>query len=390
VEHWGTVIEYASGSASYPPDTATLTLSGNTRVRRLTVLSYGTAAHNTAILAPGGSTPVLLDSIYVEARGTGDANYGMVVMGNGASLGITQSHIGASNGGSGNNGLVLEDGARVSLTDSTIWGRGGADSNGILNWGNGANLVGDDIMVEASGATGSNIALSNQSSKATVQGGSFRGRDGNLACGICNFTAQVLATDVECDGNSTSGTSYGLRNDLGTADLLGGRFHAGGNDTADAIALYNNSFEIAFAPSLKAHEVRAAVGGGNNCYAMVNEAGGRAMLVGGEYWAAVCNQNYGVYNSGADSTLEINNALINSSGGFDNFFGLYAGPNTTTHISNSELRGNDYALNIQGGNGHLQFVFLNGILTGDASHINCNAVSQGGTFYDNSCPPEAP
>jgi hypothetical protein len=137
-------------------------------------------------------------------------------------------------------------------------------------------------------------------------------------------------------------------------------------------------------------EVWASVGGSNNCYAMYNEDGGRAILVGGEYWAAVCNQNYGAYNTGTDSTLEINNALINSSGGFDNFFGLYAGANTTTNISNSELRGDDYALSSQAGSGHLQFVYLKGVLTGDASNMHCNAVSQGGTFYADSCPPEVP
>ena len=391
VEQWETVIQSAAGSATYPPDAATLTLSGNSRVRRLTVLNYGTAAHNTAVLAPDGAAHVLLDNIYVEARGSGDTNYGMVVMGGSTSLGISQAYIGASNGASGNNGLVLEDEVSVSLSDCSIWGRGGVDSNGIQNWGNNANLQGNDITVEASGATNSNTALSNQlGARATLRGGFFSGRDGdNFACGICNFTAHVSATGVESEGSSASGTAYGLRNDLGTADLQGGRFHAGGNDTADAIALYNNSSEIAFAPSLMAREVWASVGGANNCYAMVNEGGGRAMLAGGEFWAAVCNQNYGVYNSGADSQLEINNALINSSGGWDNFFGLYAGANTTTHISNSELRGDDYALNIQGGSGHLRFVYLNGVLTGDASNMDCNAVSQGGTFYDNSCPPEA-
>lgn len=392
VEQWDTVIEYAAGSANYPPDTATLTLSGNSRVRRLTVLSHGTAAHNTAVFAPDGAAHVLLDNIYVEARGTGDANYGMVVMGGSTSLGITQAYIGASNGASSNNGLVLEDDVNVSLTDCSIWGRGGADSSGILNWGNNANLQGDDITVEASGATGNNAALSNQlDARATLRGGFFSGRDGSgIACGICNFAAHVSATGVESEGNSASGTGYGFRNDGGTAELQGGRFHAGGEDVADAIAIFNNSNQVAFAPSLMVREVWAAVGGANNCYAMRNESGGVAMLVGGEFWAAVCNQNYGVYNTGADSQLEINNALINASGGSDNFFGLYAGANTTTHISNSELRGDDYALNTQGGSGRLQFVFLNGVLTGDASNTHCNAVSQGGTFYDNGCPAEVP
>ncbi|MGD2077146.1 MAG: hypothetical protein PVH18_02110 [Chloroflexota bacterium] len=389
VEQWETVIEYAAGSASYPPDTATLTLSGNSRVRRLTVLSYGTAVHNTAILAPDGAAHVLLDNIYVEARGTGEDNHGLVVMGSNTSLTINQAYIGASNGANSNTGLVLEDDVSVSLADSSIWGRGGSYSNGILNRG---NMQANDITVEASGATINTIALSNQlGARATLRGGFFSGRDGSeIACGICNFDAHVSATGVESEGNSTVGTGYGFRNDSGTAELQGGRFHAGGNDTADAIAIYNNSYEIAFAPSLMVREVWASVGGSNNCYAMYNEDGGRAILVGGEYWAAVCNQNYGAYNTGTDSTLEINNALINSSGGFDNFFGLYAGANTTTNISNSELRGDDYALSSQAGSGHLQFVYLKGVLTGDASNMHCNAVSQGGTFYADSCPPEVP
>ena len=71
---------------------------------------------------------------------------------------------------------------------------------------------------------------------------------------------------------------------------------------------------------------------------------------------------------GNGSSLEINNTLINSSGGWDNFFGLHAGADTRTDISNSELRGDDYALNSEGGSGRLRFVYLNGVLTGDASN----------------------
>jgi hypothetical protein len=392
VEQWGTVIEYGSGSANYPPDTATLTLSSNTRVRRLTVLTHGNANHNTAVWAPDGAARVLLDNIYVEARGDGEANYGLVISGTNVSLGITQSYIGAAGGASGNTGLVLDGGAWLSLDGGSFWARGGADSVAISIWGENTTLRAHDIMAEANGAANSNTGLSNQlGGRATLQGGIFSGRDGeDFACGVCNFRSHVSATGIETEGKSTAGTSYGFRNDNGTADLQGGRFHAGGNEAADAVAISNNSNEVAFAPSLMARGVWASVGGSDTCTAMRNEAGGVAMLAGGEFWAAVCTRNYGVYNTGNGSSLEINNTLINSSGGWDNFFGLYAGADTRTDISNSELRGDDFALNSEGGSGRLRFVYLNGVLTGDASKMSCNAVSQGSTFYSNTCPPEVP
>jgi hypothetical protein len=132
-------------------------------------------------------------------------------------------------------------------------------------------------------------------------------------------------------------------------------------------------------------------GGADNCYAMYNEAGGTAMLVGGEFWAALCSStHYGAYNTGSGSTLELNNALINAGGGYAPFYGLFAGEGTTTYIIHTELRGGTYALRTEGGSGRLQFVHLNGSLTGDASHLNCNAVTQGGVFYADGCPPEVP
>ncbi len=392
VEQWGTIIESNGSGSQEVPDTATLVLSANTRVRRLAVLANGTGSYNTAILAPPGTRRTLLSDVYAEARGSGSTNYGLAVAGPDTYLGVERADIGAANASDKNIGCFNTDGAGAGLGRSSFWAWGGAHATAMLNYGTDSQIQASYASAEGSGATVNNAGLSNSTgARATLRGGLYTGRDGETrACGICNYDGHVSAIGVETEGKSNSGTGYGLLNNIGTVDLQGGRFQAGGDENADAIAIYNNSNQVAFAPSLMAREVWASVGGANNCYAMVNEAGGVAMLVGGEYWAAVCTQNYGVYNTGSDSTLEINNALINSSGGFDNFFGLYAGANTTTNVSNSELRGDDYALNIQGGSGRLRFVYLNGILTGDASTMSCNAVTQDSTFYDNGCPPEVP
>jgi hypothetical protein len=387
-----TTIENSSGSLNDPPDTATLTLSSGTAVRRLSVLASGTTDNNAAILVPDGWYNTVLSDVYAEARGAGTVNYGIVITGSNIFLTFDYVHIGAKNGTESNTGLLNEGGANVTLNGGFFWARGGGvDSVAIANRGSDTRLQTYGITANANGATVLNMALWNtENARATLNSGSFNGRDGSgVACGICNEKGGgVSAIDVGASGNSDTGTGYGLLNDGGMANLQGGSFHAGGN--AAAIAISNNSDEIAFAPSLRAHEVWASVGGADTCIAMLNEAGGSAMLVGGEFWAAVCKYNYGISNTGSGSKLEISNVLVNSSGGADNFFGLTAGANTTTRISNSELRGNDYALSIDGGYGRLQFVFLNGDLEGDASNLGCNAVTQHGTFYANSCPPEVP
>jgi hypothetical protein len=201
----------------------------------------------------------------------------------------------------------------------------------------------------------------------------------------------AIGVDVEGVGNSAE--NYGLRNDGGEAHVQGGKYHAWGDDAGDAYGISNNSDVAALAPSLMVREAWVSVGGGDNCYAMYNEAGGAAMLVGGEFWAAVCNStHYGAYNTGSGSGLEINNALLNARGGpWGLFCGLFAGAGTGTNISHSELRGDEgTALRAEGGSGHLQFVYLNGDLTGDAGNLECNAVTQDGTFYADGCPPEVP
>ncbi|UCG22683.1 MAG: hypothetical protein JSW55_10905 [Chloroflexota bacterium] len=391
-ERWGAIVENTGGDASFPPGTATLTLSRNTHVRRLTVLATGTSAYNAAILAPDGTAQTLLTEVFAEARGAGGVNFGIVISGTNTSMAVDQVQIGASGGANSNTGLLNGGGARITAHDGIFWAWGGVRSYAVTNSGANSDLQATDMTAEASGASVDNMGMWNrEGARASLLGGHFSGRDGNgLACGICNENGHVSPTAVGAEGDIASGTGYGLRNDGGTADLQGGRYHAGGNESADAVAISNNSDEIAFAPSLMAREVWASVGGSNYCYAMRNEAGGKAMLVGGEFWAAVCNHNHAVYNTGSGSTLEINNALVNSRGGSNNFFGLYAGADTTTHVSHSELRGGDYALNIQGGSGYLKFVYLNGVLTGDASNMVCNAVNQGNAFYADACPAEVP
>jgi hypothetical protein len=388
---WQTVIGYAGGSASEPPDTATLTLASNASVRQLRLLTTGTAAHNAAVLVPAGTLGTTISHVNAEAWGAGTTNYGMVVTGAETYVALEHVNAQAGNGTETNIGLLNTADANVTAADGSFRASGGDNGYAIVNR-DGSELRAQDVTAEANGASVNNVALWNHdSARAELSGGLFRGRDGaGLACGICNDNSHTAAIAVQVAGSSNSVENYGLRNDDGTAELRGGDYGAGGGEGADtyAYAIWNNSSEVAFAPSLMARGAWAHVGGGDHCYAMYNEAGGNAMLVGGELWAAVCHStHYGAYNTGSGSSLEVNNVLINAGGGYPPFYGLFAGEGTRTDISNSELRGGTYALRTEGGSGHLQFVHLNGLLMGDASQLECNAVTQGGAFYADSCPP---
>jgi hypothetical protein len=392
-DRWITIIESNIGSSTNPPVTATLKLSSNTGVRRITILAASSVDNNAAIIVPAGSTHILLTDVYAASYGAGTINFGIIVTGTTTSVAIDQVDIGAANGTDTNTGMLISGGADVTLHGGAYWAMGGTDSYAIINSGSNTNLETYSISAQANRAVAINIALLNtDNARANLHGGSFNGRDGSgVACGICNEDGGFVSTiGAEVEGESTTGTGFGLLNDGGTAQLQGGRFHAEGTENSDAYAISNNSNEVAFAPSLMVRDVWASVFGADTCITMLNQAGGSAMLVGGEFWAGVCNNNYGLYNTGSESSLEINNVLVNSSGGFDNFFAVFAGANTTTKISHSELRGDDYALNIDGGSGSLQFVYLNGDLVGDASNLDCNAITQNGTFYADNCPSEVP
>jgi hypothetical protein len=389
---WQAAILSAGGSASEPPDTATLTVASNASVRQLRVVNTGTAAHNAAVLVPAGTTGSTLSHVSAEAWGEGATNYGMVVSSADTYLALEHVNAQAGNGSDTNIGLWNAAGAQVTVADSAFWVSGGDNAYAMVNRGDGSELRAQDVTAEANGASVDNVALWNQdSARAELSGGSFSGRGGaGLACGICNDDASAGAIGVDVQGSGNSVENFGLRNDGGTAELQGGEYHAGGGDDAgDAYGISNNSNVVAFAPSLMVREAWVYVGGADNCYAMYNEAGGAAMLVGGEFWAAVCNgPQYGAYNTGSGSGLEIKNALIQANA-VGPPYGLFAGAGTRTNISHSELRA-DTALQADGGSGHLQFVYLNGDLTGDAGNLVCNAVTQGGTFYADGCPPEVP
>jgi hypothetical protein len=388
-----TDIRFASGSANEPPDTATLTLSSNVSVRQLRLLTTGTAAHNAAILAPAGTYGTTISHVNAGAPGAGITNYGIVVSGADTYLDLEHVNAQAGNGSDMNVGLLNTADANVTAADSSFRASGGDHAYAIINRGAGSDLRAHDLTAEANGASVDNVALWNEdNARANVSGGALSGRDGaGLACGICNDDSNVELIAVKVEGSGNSVMNHGLRNNGGTAQLQGGQYHAGGGDTGDAYGISNNSNEVAFAPSLMVRDAWVNTGGADNCYAMYNEAGGSAMLVGGEFWAAVCSSTqYGAYNTGSGSTLELNNVLINSRGGSPPFYGLFAGEGTTTHIIHTELRGDTYALRTEGGFGRLQFVHLNGSLTGDASHLDCNAVTQSGAFYADGCPPEVP
>jgi len=392
-ERASTSIVNTIGSFNDPPDTAGLTMSRNSGVRRLTILSSATSGNNLAILVPEDTYVSLID-VFANANGAGSVNYGIIITGSNTAMTINHAYIGAQNGTESNIGMLVGGGAGVTVQGGYYFARGGgADNYAIINRGNNSTLRSYDMIAEANGATDLNMGFWNtDNARAYVQGGLFKGRDGSgVACGICNGTdSHVSAIGANVEGESSTGTGYGLLNDGGTASIQGGRVYAGGNENSDAYGISNNSSTVAFAPALMVRDVFVSAFGANTCIAMLNEGGGRAMLVGGEFWSVICNVHYGVYNTGTDSQVELNNTLVNSSGGFDNFYGLYAGAGTLTRISHSELRGDDYALSVDGGSGHLQFVFLNGVLEGDAGNLMCTAVTQGGIFYDNSCPPEVP
>jgi hypothetical protein len=188
-----TTITCSVSSESFVPTQATLVLAGDASLRDLTVGNSGTIS-NTALLAITGTARTLVADVTALAHGSGFFNSAIVLTGSGTD---------------------------VTLKDVTALSEG-ADTH---NYG---------LYIE-------NSVL------ATVRGGSFAGRGGSFALGICSLGPGTVleAINATALGEGGSHSSYGLYQDGGTVRLAvtqldGSFFRPSG--TLTCFQVYDGSF----------------------------------------------------------------------------------------------------------------------------------------------------
>ena len=399
-----TVITSNASSSTSPPTEATLTLAGDSSLRDVTVGNEGTGANNVALRATGGATQVLVADVTVRALGAGTDNAAIYVGGGGTGVTLQRVTALAENGTGDNVALANDDGAAaVTLHGGSFTARGGTDALGIRNDGSGATLDAEGVTALGEGGTIQSSGLYNTQA-ATLRLGSFTGRQGTKAEGICNAgaSARLEAEGVSALGEgSLSNYSRGLDNSSGAVALLrGGSFtgregtyahgiHSAGSGTEldaegvtalgenanDNYGLHNYDAAVTrvrtgsftgrggasaagihnegTGTSLEAEGI-AAVGeeGAANNLGLYNYLGAAATLRGGSFTGRGGSDGVGIYNWGSGSSLEAGDVTALGEGGSMRNWGLYNQEAATLHGGSFTGRGGDTAKGIYNGYGY--------------------------------------
>jgi hypothetical protein len=309
-------------STGSPATQATLVLTHHVSLRDLTVGNGGTSANQVALLAAAGTTQTLVSGVTARARGGSSNNYAVYLRGSG--IGVTLQDVTALAQDVIGFGLYNGMGSTATLLGGSFTGA----TYGIYNIGTDSTVVAVDVTALGQGSANNYGLYSSGSAVVTLRGGSFTGRGGTInAYGIYNYNGSKLdAEDVVALAENADSTNFGLRNYFAAAEatLRGGSFVGRGGDFARSI--YSGSTAVLLAQGVDA----LGEGGGTNSYGVYVQ-GGTADLV--------------------QSVLEGTNDAVRRSSG-------------TVTVSHSRLTGGTYA----------------------TAGLTCVAVSEGGTFYSNTCP----
>ena len=212
-----TVITSTASGEDFPPQ-ATLLLASDASLRDLTVGNSGAGWYNAALLATAGMTRTLVSDVTARAQGSGIYNYAIVLSG---SVRLQQVSALAENGSSWNHGLLNENGAAAVLRGGSFTARGGTLACGIYNADTGTTLEAESVTALGEDGSSTNYGLWNfAAAAATLRGGTFTGRGGGNALGICNHGGATLeAESVTALGEDGSSTNYGLCNYDATANV---------------------------------------------------------------------------------------------------------------------------------------------------------------------------
>ncbi|MGB2894854.1 MAG: pectinesterase family protein, partial [Anaerolineales bacterium] len=157
----GATIVNASISTGQPASTAALVLGNHVSVRDLTVINSGSDMRYVSILAPAGSSEVLVDHVTVEARGGSSNNYAFYLTGAGNT--ITLRDVTAQAEDVSGTGLYNSNGSVVNIEGGKFTG----STYGIYNIGTDATLTAVDVQVLGEGSA-NNYGLYNSGAAIVV------------------------------------------------------------------------------------------------------------------------------------------------------------------------------------------------------------------------------
>jgi hypothetical protein len=322
-----TVIHSTAGADL--PTQATLTLASKTSLRDLTVSNSGANEYHVAVLATAGTTGTLVSGVGAWVEGDGTYHHGLYLHGIGTGITLRDVTALAEYGSVENCGLTNTDGAALVLGGGSFTGRGGESAEGICNTNSDTSLEAEGVTALGEDGTGENIGLRNwNGAAAKLRGGSFTGHGGTYAAGIRSQGTEpplLEADSVLALGEGGIDNSRGMANDAGVARLRGGSFIGRGIGAGNAMGIYGSGTEL----------------GAVSVHAL-GEGGG-------------ANSNYGLYNAG--SATDITQSVLEGA--------WHSVHQTSGDVTVSNSR------------------FVGGQASGT---VTCVGVSRGGTFASESCP----
>ena len=207
-----TVITSTASSSTWPP-VATLVLASDSSLRDLTVGNTGAGDYNAALLASAGTMRALVADVTARVHGDGFANYAVFLDGSGTTATMKQVSALAENASSYNFGLQNSSGSAATLRGGSFIGRGGEIALGIVNDGVGSLLVAEGVRALGEDGSGTNAGLRNLAGSATLRNCSFAAR-GVYASGL---TVDGDTGAVDVSHSILQGELYSIFRGDGTA-----------------------------------------------------------------------------------------------------------------------------------------------------------------------------
>jgi hypothetical protein len=316
------------------------------------------------------------------ARGGSNA-YGICNDGSSTTLEAESVTALGENGSNDNSGLINSIGAATTLRGGSFTARGGVIAFGIANCFSTAALEAESVTALAKNGSDYNYGLYNyDSAEATLRGGSFTARGGTGAFGIYNSgsSATLETESVTALAENGSTYNYGLNmNGHAATTLRGGSFTGRGGSIACGICNSGSS------TTLDAKSVTAL---GENAsstnFGLYNYSGAAAVLHGGSFTARGGLDAYGIGSDGSSTTLEAENITALGENGSSGNYGLYNYSGATANVTQSVLQGTTNSVYRASGT----VTVSNGRLVGAAvsGTVTCVAVSRGTTFNASGCP----
>ncbi len=375
----GQGLTYIQANAS---NGAVLTLANSTSVRDLNTSNIGTGPNNYGIFGEN-VTDVEIANVLAEAGGSGVSNTGIYLTGTDTELTLKNVTAWGLKGSSSNIGLSLTLGPQVTVHGGTFSGSGGQNAYGIwVAGGNDTFLGAADVHASGSGASTTNVGLSNSNSATVFLQGSFlMGSGGQYAYGIENYYgARLEAEGVTAQAeNGSSSTAALYSHDESQTTLRGGSYIAQGNGTGSAKGIHlfgSNTF-------FEAHDVTSLANGSSLNYGLLGENNSPlAHLYGGTFIGRGGAGANGIRHNNLGE-LTIQGAFVLAENSTTNY-GLYVGGGTV-RADACRFKGSTAAIYANGGTVYLAVSKVDGGAQRFAGTYNCFQVYSG-NYTAFTCP----